>query len=1265
MVFHNYKGVIEELGKNKKHLGWNYTDFLTKHFPSWDKFSTEVLTDNKNVEYYDSLGTKQFTIRFKTPARDVVELVDVFANAQAFNMSRNDENYPFLRMKLDKRQNVFYLRFYTENKWERLKDVYITDNLVSFLTVHYVKDNVISRYEFNYLGTNASFETKGDLVEFLNQPLSSGVDLVNHTIKAVTKAVDSGALYFKVPHSILEVIDNDIDSENTFKVITSSAVLQIVLINPNEFAYGEHKVHVQINGQSYTLFNDEQSFNADWQNTQTIEQKTISYFVNENSEHVLIVKRMPKQILTSGKPVYISKCEMIDTNLVLFGLLIEDEHFEIFSGSQRQLEYTVVSEGAISLSTEDVSDGVYIKYYLDSEMYYLKRISFKNVFEPLMVNIKLDDVLVANDTFEVVLSNDIVQEAFELELETKSSENGMTTTHYAIGQSKDGETTKFTFNSKEFDVEDLPVQFVGNIVFKSNILPIEKMPLNANNVSLSTNTFIIDSDPRNSMVLHIMTNSSPVIFEVSCHKNKLVNYYIDKMALNDMSQDIVYDDELMATLKINSGTWYLDFGNHNVSKFALVDRMTSELTALTFKHVETGQYVLNVSSVLPDFENKVYRFDIIAFEDKNWQFVKVSNANNIPEWEKYNSEVTLIRDSGRQIIFYIQKNGMLSAVYKKFTHLNSHERKLIFVGQLDDVLNVNNNLEFDIKLRTVYPTHLDTIDSVTLTYRGSDYEFEMNSDQLDVTRLGANKFEIKATFDKANIEKNIFNDSYMLIVHGTKNGETVLYHINEVTEHFFDRLNGHTRDVYQITDKKKFLIQTALDNTLWIHYRDMTDLDSKAVRQRESEALQKYAPNQMNGNILMFEKEAQMAQDNAFALFKYLQTTDIAKKVFYVIDPKSPQRKYLEPWNNQVIELYSENYFKHLIEDQMIVTSESLAHVYQFNYASGTILNIIRKKTNYFLQHGVIGIRKLGDVFKYRTSGFTYFNTSTDHEREIVLQRFKYPVENVVTYGLPRWNFLNNRTKNEKLELVYFPTWREYLAYLSDDEFINSEYFKTIRSFITSDTLEKYLNEYNIHLRVFLHPKMRKFTSQFSGIDGVDVIDSSTVSLSVLIKEADGVISDYSSMVWDFAYQRKPIILFQFDQTAYETFWGGFFDKTIWKFGPIVTNQADLLNEIKKFGERDAIIEETYRQSMDDELGNLQNINENHYKFITNTLRNQPLLKTDDTDYSALRDVYLNSRYEMSLKIPDTSVRVKVKILIHKLANRFERIKEKLNKLRK
>lgn len=631
--------------------------------------------------------------------------------------------------------------------------------------------------------------------------------------------------------------------------------------------------------------------------------------------------------------------------------------------------------------------------------------------------------------------------------------------------------------------------------------------------------------------------------------------------------------------------------------------------------------------------NRVKRYSVQFLIRNTWVDIIIKNRRNIAAWMTYGNPIPTSQVTEREFIPYVAKGGKLKVVYKKFTHLNTTDRNLLFKGQLDNITATDTKLIFRVKLNTMYPRGIDSIDDVTLSYRGNDSAVKLTPEKVTITQHTGNFCEIEAVYSKAYLSENIYKDSYMLVVHATKSGLKIDYYINEVSKQFYADTHQAMRPVYKINENKKFLIQVALNKNVWIHYRDLQPLDTNAVREREAFALEHYKPNQKNGNILMFEKEAQMAQDNSFALFKHLQSTELKPHVFYVISENSPQRYLLDPWKENVLIQYSAEYYKHVIEDEMIVTSESLPHIYQFNMVYGNIIDIIRGKKNYFLQHGVIGIRKLGDVFSYKKSGFDYFNTSTNHEKKVVEELLKYPQRKINVLGLPRWADLTIDSGTKNKTLVYFPTWREYLAYLTDEQFVESEYFQQIKNVIEDEHLQDMLNTFDYTIKVFLHPKMRKFTGHFNPRGNIEVVDSSQIALNTLIKECDAVISDYSSMVWDFAYQRKPIILFQFDQVSYEKHWGGFFDKSIWEFGPVVKNIDELDEVLSRLFTQNMNMDDVYRQNIDKQLGELNQINEKHTDLIKEILNKRWNFKVKKTAYKYIKATYIRRRIKRIKKL--------------------------------
>src|SRR5690606_39175487 len=69
--------------------------------------------------------------------------------------------------------------------------------------------------------------------------------------------------------------------------------------------------------------------------------------------------------------------------------------------------------------------------------------------------------------------------------------------------------------------------------------------------------------------------------------------------------------------------------------------------------------------------------------------------------------------------------------------------------------------------------------------------------------------------------------------------------------------------------------------------------------------------------------------------------------------------------------------------------------------------------------------------------------------------------------------------------------------------------------------------------------------------------------INELVNKASILISDYSSIMWDFAYLEKPVILYQFDQNEYLKNTGSYVDLNKEFLANIVINKEDVIRILK------------------------------------------------------------------------------------------------------
>jgi CDP-glycerol glycerophosphotransferase (TagB/SpsB family) len=174
-------------------------------------------------------------------------------------------------------------------------------------------------------------------------------------------------------------------------------------------------------------------------------------------------------------------------------------------------------------------------------------------------------------------------------------------------------------------------------------------------------------------------------------------------------------------------------------------------------------------------------------------------------------------------------------------------------------------------------------------------------------------------------------------------------------------------------------------------------------------------------------------------------------------------------------------------------------------------------------------------------------------------------------------------TKKEIKKIFYMPTWcpeyrktfqKKYsnLKEKELEDFKSREYFQKITNFISSDELGEFLEEKDAEMDVFFHqsinPFMKSVVESSSRPQRINLLSNGSKIQQKLI-EADILISDYSSVVWDFLYMNKPVIFYQFDQEKHLKTTGTYIEIPEDLFGPVTKTPRETVLEIKKLGEKD------------------------------------------------------------------------------------------------
>lgn len=269
------------------------------------------------------------------------------------------------------------------------------------------------------------------------------------------------------------------------------------------------------------------------------------------------------------------------------------------------------------------------------------------------------------------------------------------------------------------------------------------------------------------------------------------------------------------------------------------------------------------------------------------------------------------------------------------------------------------------------------------------------------------------------------------------------------------------------------------------------------------------------------------AQDAGFHLFGWVRRNHPNLPVHYVISADSPERPAVDELGRAVTMRSREH-----IRACFLARRFATTHKVDFIVAT-TDRRAVRwmRGTRVFLQHGVMGTKNMTDTYGRLAPVFhtDYFHVSSPRERELVVNDLRYRPEQVRVTGLSRFDRLLERTPEPPRGVLVIPTWRDWL--LRPATFLPSEFLERWRAFLESDALREAIAD-GLPVTVILHPNMR-FYGEALAADGVTVLGQGDVDVQTLMRTHAAMVTDYSSVGFDFSFQGRPVFYHQFDRSRF------------------------------------------------------------------------------------------------------------------------------------
>ena len=160
-----------------------------------------------------------------------------------------------------------------------------------------------------------------------------------------------------------------------------------------------------------------------------------------------------------------------------------------------------------------------------------------------------------------------------------------------------------------------------------------------------------------------------------------------------------------------------------------------------------------------------------------------------------------------------------------------------------------------------------------------------------------------------------------------------------------------------------------------------------------------------------------------------------------------------------------------------------------------------------------------------------------------VAKKYGWNDENIIKINLPRWdkynynnlNILYDQSNIYNNSIFIMFTWRHVKKY----KLLSKLYFENIINLISNEKLNYELNNKNIKVYFTLHHKLMNYKNKFKNNKYIQFIEENKISQCLL--KANLIVSDFSSIIFDFIYRRMPFIIYIPD--AYETDIESIYDK--------------------------------------------------------------------------------------------------------------------------
>lgn len=293
---------------------------------------------------------------------------------------------------------------------------------------------------------------------------------------------------------------------------------------------------------------------------------------------------------------------------------------------------------------------------------------------------------------------------------------------------------------------------------------------------------------------------------------------------------------------------------------------------------------------------------------------------------------------------------------------------------------------------------------------------------------------------------------------------------------------------------------------------------------------------------LFGENEGKTANNNSFYFWRYIVNKHNDIDAYFVVEK-----------NNKTLSVY-ENFS--LEEKKHVVWFNTLKHCQMFFMADMLFVTLSFRDVQpqrllfksyqpyitqplVYLQHGTLAMKQLGYRNYYANNSlfrWIYYNPNIP-QKLMEVNGFR-PYQLYAGEFPPRYMELVRRANSIKahheLRILWFMTWREYFG----DNWETKRFLEDLEKVLSNESLLSYMESRNATLKICLHSKftqeqMKRLEDRITQNGRISLVHPNQIDVMDELTYNDVLITDYSSVGFDFTFLGKPAILYQSDLKNY------------------------------------------------------------------------------------------------------------------------------------